>query len=198
MFSREEPNVEQESLKIEKADSLANIKRGGLILPSKKRLNIRKRPNEDLSNGNRSSDDDDANNAPASKIREMQYLQHMKAVGESENSSNSKKRHDVDLDSNSDKSDDESSAESAGGSAKNPGENEQASATQPQLQAYKPLPQVVLKDPEVERRELLEKRMKKIVALFKRRNTEESIAAARERYFLRKLAGSVKPDYYKE
>ena len=73
---------------------------------------------------------------------------------------------------------------------------EQASPNQPQ--PYKPLPQVVLKDPEVERQELLEKRVKKIMALFKRRNSEESIAAARERYFLRKLSGSVKPVYYKD
>ena len=116
-ISSEESKEEEKSVgKIETADSLANIKRGGLILPNKKRLNIRKRPSDDSSRSrsNDNSDDDEANNAPASKIREMQLQQHLKAL-QSEQSSARKRRHDVEMESDSENSAEKDESCSAAG-----------------------------------------------------------------------------------
>ena len=199
-FSDENGKEEVPSGKLEQADSLADIKTGGLILPSKKRpANIRKRVSEDMKNRHESnvyeSSDDEENAAPASKIRELQTRQYegqrvKKSTGSGRSSSKIENESNGE---NSEKSISDSDADSGSESEKS-----EVEKTVSPVQPYKPLPQVILKDPEEERKENLRQKMDKIVKLFERRNSEEDIEAARQRYLMRKRAGLIKPVFCKE
>ena len=167
---------------------MANIKTGGLILPTKKRpVNIRKRQSEENKSRDDSSDEEDS--APASKIREIQSRQN-------DQNSTERKRQKADCSDDEDansKGSGNSGSESGSGSDEDLSDQEKDTEKASPVQPYKPLPQVVLKDPEEEKREKMKMKMEKIVKLFERRNTEEDIEAARERYFMRKRAGTNRP-----